>query len=492
MKSYLLCPALWFVSCFSVCFSASVFAQTGALQWQDDETYEVLFRDGATGSFALDKTVRRSGAPSLRLTKTNAIGYIEVRATKAAALELERRYTLRGYFHAQDAPLSSLLLFRLGPRHATNFGNPYGLYNYPSNSHIPNSPPGVWEKRAATYTASAQPDADANFATNIAPENAFVHILLIGNPCTVWLDEIALAPADDAGWGELKTPSIPFSPEQAQEVLEARAPSVLQLKNQNGRTRLVLNEKVEAPVMYMSSRNDQSQGDYLAFGQARVPIMIVPVNMEFSDSRAQAWQGAEKYNFARVEADILMALRKNPRADLMLLVGAYAPFDWGEKHPDEVWQNASGERAYSGEGYGGVTHLRGFARDLKDAPPGAQASWYPSYHSQVWRAEAADFVRAMHSILQQPDPDDYVIATGEAHSVREFCELAFSFAGLDYRDYVVTDEKFYRPAEVDSVVGDATKAREKLGWRPKYTFRELVEEMVENDLNLFASNPVKK
>ena len=89
-------------------------------------------------------------------------------------------------------------------------------------------------------------------------------------------------------------------------------------------------------------------------------------------------------------------------------------------------------------------------------------------------------------MLQQPEADDYVVATGETHSVREFCELAFKQVNLDYQDYVRIDKRFYRPAEVDLLVGDASKAREKLGWSPKQGFRELVEEMVEADLDFLS------
>jgi GDPmannose 4,6-dehydratase len=95
---------------------------------------------------------------------------------------------------------------------------------------------------------------------------------------------------------------------------------------------------------------------------------------------------------------------------------------------------------------------------------------------------AADYVRAMHLMLQQPQPDDYVVATGETHSVREFCELAFAEAGLDYRDFVKADPQFYRPAEVDLLIGDATKARQVLGWETAYTFQDLVRDMVQADL----------
>jgi GDPmannose 4,6-dehydratase len=97
---------------------------------------------------------------------------------------------------------------------------------------------------------------------------------------------------------------------------------------------------------------------------------------------------------------------------------------------------------------------------------------------------AGDYVEAMWLMLQQDGPDDYVIATGETHSVRELCELAFSHVGLDYEDHVVIDERFFRPAEVDLLVGDPAKAREELGWKPRTSFAELVRMMVDADLDL--------
>jgi len=95
---------------------------------------------------------------------------------------------------------------------------------------------------------------------------------------------------------------------------------------------------------------------------------------------------------------------------------------------------------------------------------------------------AEDYVKAMHLMLQQPEPDDYVIATGEAHTVRELCELAFSEVGLDYKKYVTVDKRFYRPAEVHLLVGDSTKARQRLHWEPKHSFPQLVSAMVKADL----------
>ena len=93
-----------------------------------------------------------------------------------------------------------------------------------------------------------------------------------------------------------------------------------------------------------------------------------------------------------------------------------------------------------------------------------------------------EYVKAMWLMLQQNEPDDYVIATGEQHSVKEFAELAFAHLGLDYRNHVVVDSQFLRPADVDTLQGDTAKARQKLGWTYKATFKALVEEMVEADL----------
>ena len=94
---------------------------------------------------------------------------------------------------------------------------------------------------------------------------------------------------------------------------------------------------------------------------------------------------------------------------------------------------------------------------------------------------AREYVEMMWVMLQQPEPDDYVIASGETHSVREFVELAFRYVGLDYRQYVKVDEAYYRPAEVDLLLGDTTKAKARLGWNPQVKFPELVYEMVKSD-----------
>jgi GDPmannose 4,6-dehydratase len=101
---------------------------------------------------------------------------------------------------------------------------------------------------------------------------------------------------------------------------------------------------------------------------------------------------------------------------------------------------------------------------------------------------AKDYVKAMWMMLQADSPDDYVIGTGESHSVGEFAQIAFDYVGLDYREFVKQDQKFSRPAEIYDLVADASKARSKLGWSYQYRFIDLVQEMVESDLKLFGRN----
>jgi GDPmannose 4,6-dehydratase len=97
---------------------------------------------------------------------------------------------------------------------------------------------------------------------------------------------------------------------------------------------------------------------------------------------------------------------------------------------------------------------------------------------------AGDYVEAMWKMLQQDTPDDYVIATGKMISVKEFCHYAFDLVGLDYNKYIVIDPKYFRPSEVDELLGDSSKAREKLGWMPKTNVFQLAKMMVDSDMEL--------
>lgn len=121
----------------------------------------------------------------------------------------------------------------------------------------------------------------------------------------------------------------------------------------------------------------------------------------------------------------------------------------------------------------GVAKIKtGKAKELRLGNLEAQRDW----------GFAGDYVEAMWLMLQQEKPDDYVVGTGETHSVREFCEIAFAHVGLDYKEFVAMDEKFYRPAEVDLLISNPAKARNKLKWEPQISFKELVTMMVDSDV----------
>jgi GDPmannose 4,6-dehydratase len=115
---------------------------------------------------------------------------------------------------------------------------------------------------------------------------------------------------------------------------------------------------------------------------------------------------------------------------------------------------------------------RGLAKDLRLGNLESQRDW----------GFAGDYVEAMWMMLQQDEPGNFVIGTGETHSVREFCEIAFAHVGLDYNQYVVQDERFYRPAEVELLISDPSLAKKKLGWEPKVNFKQLVCMMVDSDM----------
>ncbi|MDA8397598.1 MAG: GDP-mannose 4,6-dehydratase [Actinomycetota bacterium] len=127
--------------------------------------------------------------------------------------------------------------------------------------------------------------------------------------------------------------------------------------------------------------------------------------------------------------------------------------------------------------HGAAAIKLGLAKELRLGNLDAHRDW----------GYARDYVKAMWLMLQQDTPGDYVVASGATHSVRDFCELAFSSVGLDWRDYVVQDERFMRPAEVDLLVGDPSRAEQELGWKREVDFDSLVAMMVEGDIDLLRS-----
>jgi GDPmannose 4,6-dehydratase len=122
--------------------------------------------------------------------------------------------------------------------------------------------------------------------------------------------------------------------------------------------------------------------------------------------------------------------------------------------------------------YGAVRIKLGLAKELRLGNLDSRRDW----------GFAGDYVDAMVRLIQNDHPEDFVVGTGETHSVQEFCDKAFSYLDMDYREYVIQDPRFYRPTEVDLLVADSTRVRQKLGWAPKVDFNKLVQMMVDADL----------
>jgi GDPmannose 4,6-dehydratase len=120
----------------------------------------------------------------------------------------------------------------------------------------------------------------------------------------------------------------------------------------------------------------------------------------------------------------------------------------------------------------------GLAKELRLGNLDARRDW----------GHAKDYVKAMWMMLQVDSPEDYVVGTGESHSVMEFVKIVFDYLGLDHHGVVITDQRYYRPAEIYDLVADASKVRSKLGWAPKYRYVDLAQEMAESDLRLFQTN----
>jgi GDPmannose 4,6-dehydratase len=205
-----------------------------------------------------------------------------------------------------------------------------------------------------------------------------------------------------------------------------------------------------------------------------------------------------RFYFA-ASSEMFGRVRENPQTELTPFhprsaygISKVAGFELTRNYREAYGLHASSGILYNHEsprrGYEFVTRKisRGVARiklGLADKLPlgnlDARRDW----------GHAREYVKAMWRMLQLENPDDYVVATGETHSVREFCEKAFAIAGMDYRNHVVRDDRLFRPAEVEVLLGDASKAKRMLGWRYDRTFEDLIEEMVVNDLEIESRRP---
>lgn len=359
--------------------------------FEANEGWQVVLRNGALGDgerctgSATAGCRTRSGASAFRLTRKNGLGFIELRGTQPVVLKANTHYTFRGYFHSENAPVSALLLFRLGGAADEDFyyDSIDQSAGYSSQSLIPNSPPGRWEKRVITWRRTAD-------------QTVYPHILLYGNPCTVWLDDLELTARPYKATYAVSEPYIfPFTPQQVNEVLQQRANATAKVVSGGGRTELLLDNRAIPPVLYKGLASTATTGDYGSFGKAGVPLSVVTVRLgpaAYYDTAI--WTGDGQFNFAALDETLMSVLRKNPQASIIVDLWIYPYQAWGEANPEEVVRDHQGRK-----GYGTWANMEGFARDSTQISSNgantAKAWWYPSYHSVKWRDDAGAAVAAV-------------------------------------------------------------------------------------------------
>lgn len=338
--------------------------------------WEIVTPSGGAGSGAVDSQIERSGKASLRLSKTNSVGWVELRSTKPISVKPGMTYTFRGWFHAEDAPLTSLLLFRIGGADDANFT--YDSIDksagYTSQSLLRNSPPGKWEKRVITYKSDTA-------------KNIYLHVILWGNPATVWLDDVEFTAAPYKINAPVGAPYVSqYTPQQVEDILQKRVNDQATLQINNGVSTLMLNGKAVPAVIYKGLLSDDKHGDYAAFGKNGIPLSVTTVRLGPDYYANTIWKGKDQYDWKPLDDSLMSVLQKNPNAHIILDVWIYPYKKWGEENPDEIIRNQQGQR-----GYGGWGNFEGFTDTLKDE----KQWWYPSYHSLKWRADASAALQAL-------------------------------------------------------------------------------------------------
>lgn len=340
--------------------------------------WQVSLQNGATGSNKYDASMAHSGKQSLKLTKTNSLGYVELRTVNPIHIEANTLYTFRGLFHAENAPLSSLLLFR------TSTDGKSLAYNaidrsagWMSQSVLINSPAGQWQPRAITYQSNTAQDI-------------YLHVALWGNPCSVWLDDLELMVGTRHGKGFQYNFDYPYSKEQVLEELQKRPVATAAVVKENGKMHFEINDKAQPFIIYKGMEPDDHNGDQAAFGKDGVNLTIVPIQLGQSryayvpPTEKPIWNSDGTINFDVIDAVLSKTLRRNPQAYLILDMWAYPYLEWGNKSPDEIVRDAKGEKAYGLWG-----NLEGYTDDLASKNTSKnKAWWYPSYQSEKWRHDS--------------------------------------------------------------------------------------------------------
>ena len=358
--------------------------------FESTSDWQIQPQNGAAGNSIFDTSKARSGKQSLKLTKTNGLGYVELRSIKPIHIEPNVLYFFRGWFHAEDAPISSLLLFRISTDGKRLIYNSIDRSaGFKSQSLLINSRAGYWEQREITYKSDKA-------------EDIYLHVALWGNPCSVWLDDLELTSAKEAVASAPVTFDFAYSKEQALQILKNRPNDSAKVVDNDGEMQFEIDGKKQPFVFYKGMKSTEDSGDIAAFGKAGVNLTSVAIQLGQSrfayvpKTEKAIWAGKDKINFDVIDDTILSVLRKNPQAKIILETWVYPYKEWGDENPDDVVRNDKGVR-----GYGIWGNLTGYTDDLsKVNTKQNDAWWYPSYQSQKWRDDSSAALTAIAQHLK--------------------------------------------------------------------------------------------
>lgn len=353
--------------------------------------WEVVFRDGATGSWEIDSTRAQDGLKSLKITKTNGLGYIMLRSTEPVIVPPGRKsWTFRCFFQCFDAKYNTLLLPRLETEKGSLIWDDTGLNRsagWQSQSLLRNTPAHFWDRRMIMRRQQET-------AQRLRPVLA-----LYGNPATVWIDNVEFpAPDWNAATAGPTYPQPDYTLEQAMNMIEKRPPVSAKITSENGKTALFLNGRKSAPVLYLATRG--FSGDFKAVnteGGIKLPVCRI----DLAGSRnyppfEKAWNAGGQADFSSFFATLENAVRQAPESSFILGLNIAWPQDYVENNPEEAWIDEQGRK-----GWGQPMHLRGFADKLPPGNPENPNVWWVSQYSEKAFGEAEAMIRRFLTELKE-------------------------------------------------------------------------------------------
>lgn len=368
------------------------------------DNWDFKLKEGAQGVIAIDNKIKRSGNASLKITKSNGIGYIELRSKTPIEIPAGKTWYWRGFYHASDAPDTSLLLFWLEDENGkiNECKIPVRGISWikQGQSFLLNAPDGEWNKRLFGVKGEAQ------------AEKFYPIIRIYGNPLTVWIDDLTFPSPE---WKYYRTARIPEPPRhtmaEAQEILEKRNDSTAKIAcYPSGATGIEINGKLYPPIIYFPYMPDFA--DFKAFEESSISIHNTSFFLDSTSgphsedpmklASGSAWPTAanNKYNFAPLIMKLKKLLRQNPYGYIILGIYVQWPLDYFEKNPGMEWLDENGN-----PGWGNTLHLSGFRKE-KASPN--EFKWPSPYINKPFE-DAANVITAFVEEIRKNGLDKMII-----------------------------------------------------------------------------------